>query len=116
MRGLPSVRPYRRESVRYLKTPLRHDAFACRKAAAQVAVEDPESGHTFIHRIDVWLTGAVPFGVLEIDQTVRDDETDELISARRLTAVATSRSLPAAPRSAATFDESEAPGLNIPAK
>jgi hypothetical protein len=102
--------------VRYLKTPLRHDAFACRKAAAQVALEDPESGHTFIHRIDVWLTGAVPFGVLEIDQTVRDDETDELISARRLTAVATSRSLPAAPRSAATFDESEAPSLNIPAK
>jgi hypothetical protein len=114
--GLPSIRPYRREAVRYLKTPLRHDAFACQKAAAQIAVDDPESGRTYSHRIDVWLTGAVPFGVLEIDQTVRDDDTDELISARRLTAVATSRSLPAAPTSAATFDESEAPGLNIPAK
>ena len=79
-------------------------------------MDDPESGRTYSHRIDVWLTGAVPFGVLEIDQTVRDDDTDELISARRLTAVATSRSLPAAPTSAATFDESEAPGLNIPAK
>ncbi len=116
LQGLPSVRPYLRESVRYVKTPLRHDAFACRKAAAQVTLADPDSGRTLIYRSDVWLTAAVPFGVLEIDQTVRDDETDELITVRRLTAVATSRSLPAAARSAATFDESEAPGLNIPAR
>ena len=115
--GLPSVRPYRRETVRYLKTPLRHDAFTTRKAAAQVKADDPNSGHTYIHRIDVWLTAAVPFGVLQIEQTVRDDKTDELVTARRLTAVATSRSLPE--RSAiatGTADEPEAGGLNIPVK
>jgi len=115
--GLPSIRPYHRETVRYLKTPLRHDAFTTRKAAAQIRTDDPTSGRTFVHRIDVWLTAAVPFGVLQIEQTVRDDDTDEVISARRLTAVATSRSLPE--RSAnpmGTADEPEAGGLNIPAK
>jgi hypothetical protein len=115
--GVPVVRPYRRENVRYLKTPLRHDAFTCRKAAAQVAVADPKSGRTYVHRIEVWLTAAVPFGVLQLEQTVRDDETDELLSARRLTAVATSR--PMTERSvgsATTADEVEARELNIPAK
>jgi hypothetical protein len=115
--GVPVVRPYRRENVRYLKTPLRHDAFTCRKAAAQVAVADPKSGRTYVHRIEVWFTAAVPFGVLQLEQTVRDDETDELLSARRLTAVATSR--PMAERSvgsATTADEVEARELNIPAK
>jgi hypothetical protein len=103
--------------VRYLKTSLRHDAFTCRKAAAQVAVADSKSERTYVHRIEVWLTAAVPFGVLQIEQTVRDDETDDLISARRLTAVATSR--PMAERSAgsaATVDETEAAGLNIPSQ
>jgi hypothetical protein len=115
--GLPSIRPYRRENVRYLKTPLRHDAFTCRKAAAQVAVVDPKSGRTYVHRIEVWLTAAVPFGVLQVEQTVRDDETDELVSARRLTAVATSRAMAEqATPSAAAVDETEAAELNIPAK
>ncbi|HEV7998416.1 MAG TPA: hypothetical protein VGP63_00970 [Planctomycetaceae bacterium] len=115
--GLPSTRPYHRESVRYLKTPLRHDAFTTRKAAAQIRVDDPQSGRTYVHRIDVWLTAAVPFGVLQIEQTVRDDDTDEVVSARRLTAVATSRSLlERLADPTATADEPEAGGLNIPAK
>jgi hypothetical protein len=114
--GLPVVRPYRREAVRYLKTPLRHDAFACRKGAAQVVVEDPKSGRTYVHRIEVWLTAAVPFGVLQFEQTVRDDETDELIFARRLTAVGTSRPMSDRSASSVPFDEPEAAELNIPAK
>jgi hypothetical protein len=61
--GLPSIRPYHRETVRYLKTPLRHDAFTTRKAAAQIQEKDPQSGRTYVHRIDVWLTAAVPFGL-----------------------------------------------------
>jgi len=114
--GVPVVRPYRRENLRYLKTPLRHDAFTCRKAAAQVAVDDPKSGRTYVHRIEVWLTAAVPFGILQFEQTVRDDETDELISAHRLTAVATSRQMPErSSDSAASADQTEAAALNIPA-
>ena len=113
--GLPVVRPYRRESVRYLRTPLRHDAFTCRKAAAQVEVDDPQSGRTYVHRIEVWLTAAVPFGVLQIEQTVRDNETDELISARRLTAVATNRAISEHSATGTNAEETEAPGLNIPA-
>lgn len=115
--GLPSIRPYHRETERYLKTPLRHDAFTTRKAAAQIRVDDPTSGRTYVHRIDVWLTAAVPFGVLQIEQTVRDEDTDEVISARRLTAVATSRSLPErSADSKAAAEESEAQSLNIPAR
>jgi hypothetical protein len=115
--GLPRLRPYRRDNVRYLKTPLRHDAFTCRKAAAQIEQEDPKTGHTNVYRVEVWLTAAVPFGVLQIEQTVRDEETDELISARRLTAVATSRTWPdAASGSSTAAEELQAPGLNIPAQ
>jgi hypothetical protein len=115
--GLPSVRPYRRESVRYLRTPLRRDAFTCRKAAAQVKLEDPQSGRTCVYRIEVWLTAAVSFGVLQLEQTVRDDETDELMSVRRLTAVATSRPLSNLPTGTpAATKEPEAAELNIPAE
>jgi hypothetical protein len=115
--GLPIARPYHRENLRYVKTPLRHDAFTCRKAAAQILVDDPTSGRTYLHRIDVWLTATVPFGVLQIEQTVRDADTDEIISARRLTAAASSRSWPEqAAGSPAALDETEAAGLNIPAK
>jgi uncharacterized membrane protein (GlpM family) len=115
--GLPRPRPYRRDNVRYLKTRLRHDAFACRKAAAQVEQEDPQTGRTNIHRIEVWLTAAVPFGVLQIEQTVRDRETDELITARRLTAVATNRTWPEGASDPKTLaEETDAPGLNIPAR
>jgi hypothetical protein len=115
--GVPDVRPYRRGSVRYLKTPLRHDAFTCRKAAAQALLAETKSGLAYSQRIDVWLTAAVPFGVLQFEQTVRD-ESDEVVTIRRLTAVATSRtSSPTAPAdSKVLLEETESAELNIPTK
>jgi hypothetical protein len=97
LQGLPSPRPYRRGTVRYLKTPLRHDAFECRLAAAQVSQEETSEANAArdqdkLYRIDVWLTAAVPFGVLQFEQTVRDADTSEVLITRRFTAVASSRS------------------------
>jgi hypothetical protein len=118
LQGLPSERAYRRGTVRYLKAALRHNAFECRQAAAQVSQEEfskpgDETEHAKLYRIDVWLTAAVPFGVLQFDQTVRDGETGDVLSNRRFTAVASSRSFDAKaslPKSSAA----PAPALNIP--
>ena len=118
LQGLPSVRAYRRGTVRYLKTALRHNAFECRQAAAQVSQDEfskpgDESEHTKLYRIDVWLTAAVPFGVLQFDQTVRDGDTGEVLSNRRFTAVATSRTFDAkAERKNTSLQAASA--LNIP--
>jgi hypothetical protein len=110
LQGLPIPRAYRRGTVRYLKTPLRHDAFECRLAAAQVSQdESPTSDRELLYRIDVWLTAAVPFGTLQFEQTVRDGDTSELLMIRRFTAIASSRSLRNAPVPAISTS-----GLNIP--
>ena len=100
LQGIPSERAYRRGTVRYLKTALRHNAFECRHAAAQVSQEEfskpgDVSDHSKLYRIDVWLTAAVPFGVLQFDQTIRDGDTGDVLSNRRFTAVANSRSFDA---------------------
>ena len=110
LQGLPTRPAYRRGTVRYVKTPLRHDAFECRLAAAQISQdESPTSDRELVYRIDVWLTAAVPFGTLQFEQTVRDGDTSEVLLIRRFTAVASSRS----------FRDSEIPaksnsGLNLP--
>lgn len=124
LQGLPSVRTYRRGNLRYLKTPLRHDAFECRQAAAQVAQEedsppppDATTDHHDVYRIDVWLTAAVPFGVLQFDQTVRDGDTGEVLTNRRFTAIASSRSLKEKENVGKALSPAKAtppPSLNIP--
>jgi hypothetical protein len=101
-----------------LKTALRHNAFECRQAAAQVSQEEfskpgDASEHSKLYRIDVWFTAAVPFGVLQFDQTIRDGDTGDVLSNRRFTAVASSRSFDskAEPKSTPPKDAS---ALNIP--
>jgi hypothetical protein len=110
LQALPAPRAYRRGTVRYLKTPLRHDAFACRLAAAQVSQdESPASDRELVYRIDVWLTAAVPFGTLQFEQTVRDGDTGEVLLIHRFTAVASSRSF-----QGAAVPAQSTSGLNIP--
>jgi len=117
LQGLPSARNYRRGNVRYIKTAVRHDAFECRLAAAQV-VEDTDSAtdRSDLYRIDVWLTSAVPFGVLQFEQTVRDGETADILTTRRFTAVASSRSFDGSQQTKPTEQKrGSSSGLNIPA-
>jgi hypothetical protein len=110
LQALPTPRAYRRGTVRYLKTPLRHDAFECQLAAAQVSQdESPTSDRELVYRIDVWLTAAVPFGTLQFEQTVRDGDTSEVFLIRRFTAVASSRSF-----QGAAVPAKSTVGLNIP--
>ena len=116
LQGLPSTRAYNRGTVRYLKTPLRHDAFECRQAAAQVMQEEASNiegaDQDRLYRIDVWLSVAVPFGVLQFEQTVRDGDTAEILTCRRYSAVATSRSFK--PGAAPPSPAKPPGGLNIP--
>ncbi|HUE17135.1 MAG TPA: hypothetical protein VMR25_23355 [Planctomycetaceae bacterium] len=120
LQGLPSVRAYRRGTLRYLKTPLRHDAFECRLAAARVAPDedsqpDAATDHSEMYRIDVWLTAAVPFGVLQFDQTVRDGDTGEVLSSSRFTAIASGRSFEGnAGKAIPPAKSTHASNLNIP--
>jgi hypothetical protein len=110
LQGLPTPRAYRRGTMRYVKTPMRHDAFECRLAAAQVSQdESPTSDRELMYRIDVWLTAAVPFGTLQFEQTVRDGETSEVLMTRRFTAVASSRSF-----QGASAPGKSTTGLNVP--
>jgi hypothetical protein len=88
-RGLPAPRRYNNEFIRYLKTPLRRDAFRCQKAAGQVYHRSPGTNRRFRHRNDLWLCNDVPFGILQIDTTVWDS-AGELVARRRLKAVAAS--------------------------
>jgi hypothetical protein len=112
LQGLPVPRNYRRGTVRYMRTALRHDAFECRLAAAQVSQdESPTSDRELVYRSDVWLTAAVPFGTLQFEQTVRDGDSNEVLMTRRFTAVACSRSFAG---SAAPAPAPSTSGLNIP--
>jgi hypothetical protein len=117
LQGLPSLQYYRRGNVRYLETPLRNDAFECRLAAAQIPKEtDPANEQSCLFRVDAWLTAAVPFGVLQFEQTVKDADTAEILNVRRFTAVASSRSFAekqTTKPTATTGDKLN--GLNIPA-
>jgi hypothetical protein len=107
--GMPSMRRYRRGKIRYLKTTLRRNAFETRLSASRVQHKDSATGRTAWHRVDAWLTPAVPFGVLQFEQSVFDDATGDLIARRRFTAVR------ASPLTVPASDAIQEPSsLNIP--
>jgi hypothetical protein len=88
-RGLPWPVSYRAGYVRYLKTPLRTNAFTCRRAAATVNYR-PTNSHPYRrYRSDLWLNEDVPFGVIRFETMVTNSDTGELVSKKRYTVVAT---------------------------
>lgn len=90
--GLPTQRAYRFSGTRYLKTPLRPDAFRCELYRAQVRQKDPETGSPLNYRCDVWLSDKVPFGVLLIEEVVTDLSDNSVIYRQKLTATSSSAS------------------------
>jgi hypothetical protein len=88
-RGLPWPMTYRSGYVRYLKTPLRTNAFTCRRAAATVNYRPTESHPYHRYRSDLWLSNDVPFGVVRFETTVTESDSGELVSKKRYTVVAT---------------------------
>ena len=88
IRGVPGNRAYVPQSVRHIRTPLRSNAFRCRRAATQVRY-GRESDATF-RRCELWLTDEVPFGVAQFELSESDATTRELLSKRRFVVRASS--------------------------
>ncbi len=86
--GLPQSVEYRPGHIRYLKTPLRPEkAFRCQRAAAQVYFQPKHFDHELRYRCDLWLCDEIPFGVAQIEITITDPSSGQMLTFQRLTAV-----------------------------
>ncbi len=86
--GLPQSVEYRPGHIRFLKTPLRPDkAFRCQRAAAQVLFQPKHADHELRYRVDLWLCDEIPFGVAQIEITITDPPSGQMLTFQRLTAV-----------------------------
>ncbi len=83
VRGLPLKKDYRAGKVRYLRLPLRDDAFRCQTAAA--AVDYPQDEQTHQYRCDTWLCDELPFGVAQYEIKVIDNESGAVVHQERWT-------------------------------
>ncbi len=85
--GLPQSVEYRPGHIRYLKTPLRPGkAFRCQRAAAQVLFQPKRADHSLRYRVDLWLSDEIPFGVAQIEITITDPASGQMLTFQRLTA------------------------------
>jgi hypothetical protein len=85
--GLPRSAPYAAAAERYLRLPLRTDAFHCIQAYAQVVVRDEETGDATRFRRDAWFCEEIPFGVAQIETQVIDAQ-HQVIARQRMTMTA----------------------------
>ncbi len=87
--GFPQSVEYKSGHIRYLKTPLRpNKAFRCQRAAAQTLFQPQHADHELRYRVDLWLCDEIPFGVAQIEITITDPPTGQMLTSQRLTAVA----------------------------
>ncbi|MFN0055965.1 MAG: hypothetical protein ACKV0T_27790 [Planctomycetales bacterium] len=87
LNGLPRPATYKPGPVRFLKTALRKDAFACHIAGASVSFQPRKKGPALRYRRMVWWSPEVPLGVLQIEDTVTDPRDNSTVYRQRLTAV-----------------------------
>jgi hypothetical protein len=86
--ALPQSVEYRPSHIRYLRTPLRPDkAFRCQRAAAQTFFQPKHSDHPMRYRVELWLCEEIPFGVAQIEITIVDPPSGQILTLQRLTAV-----------------------------
>lgn len=82
--GLPAVAEYRGGAVRYLKLPLRPtEAFRCTVAGAGVRVRRTEAAPELAYRRQLWWSDEVPFGVVQMDDTIRDPVDNAFVARLR---------------------------------
>jgi hypothetical protein len=70
--GLPRPAPYVSAVDRYLRLPLRRDAFRCRQGYARVAYRADEESPLHAFRRDVWFSQEAPFGLVQFEDQVID--------------------------------------------
>lgn len=90
LEGVPCLSQYKPGGVRYLKTPLRLDAFRCRVLAARCELAERGTNRTLIFRRDVWRCDDVPFGVVQFQDTVTDAADNSILYRNRMTIQAAS--------------------------
>jgi hypothetical protein len=85
LQGMPHAAEYRIDPiVRYVKLPFRPRlAYACRVAVAHVQMQREVDGPLYNYRRRVWWSDEVPFGVVQLEDTIRDP-SDNTIVARQL--------------------------------
>jgi hypothetical protein len=84
VRALPLKKEFRAGRIRYLRLPLRNDAFRCQTAAA--AADYPHGKPLRRYRCDTWLCDELPFGVAQYEVTVMDLKTGIALRQERWTA------------------------------
>lgn len=82
---------FRAAAERYLRLPMRTDAFRCIQATAQTKHPDA-AGATTHERCDVWVCDELPFGVAQLELQVFDDRR-QLLSRQRWTVSAAGKTL-----------------------
>ena len=80
LRGLPITDNYRAGRIRFVRTPLRNDAFTVHHAAAQERYASVKEGPYFWYRCDTWYCDDLPFGVCQMKFTVSRGEDNVVVS------------------------------------
>jgi len=84
---------YRAAAERYLRLPLRTDAFHCIQAFMSSKTTDATTGQSTSERCDVWICDELPFGVAQLETQILDNRR-QLLTRQRLTVTAAGRTLP----------------------
>jgi len=85
--GMPRPRKYNPGKTRHLFTPLREDAFRCQLAASQVSViiaSQTAAENKLRYRKDLWLSDQIPFGIAQVETSVYDEQSNQLLSRQTL--------------------------------
>ena len=94
--GTPAPQ-YRWGSTRYLKTPLQGDAIACRLLSASVLLPAQGGRGPVRSRRVVWWADELPWGAVQIEDTLTDAVDNTILSRRRYRLVSHSPPLIAIP-------------------
>lgn len=86
VRGLPLLKQYHGGMFRYVHTEVRQDAFRCQRAAAQLEFAASEGTPPLRYRSDLWLAPELPFGTAQLEFTVTDPGTGQILRQERWTA------------------------------
>ena len=86
---------YRAAAERYLRLPVRTDAFHCMQAHASGIITDAATDETIRQRCDVWVCSELPFGVAQLETQIIG-RNRQVVTRQRLTVDALGKTLKSA--------------------